>query len=81
MAMMEFKNSEGQVIKLDDSLTLEQLVARGLSVHLRPKEEPPIPGAFYPTDEAMNNLLVKKRLIPEDKGVVIAPPSSKEHGQ
>lgn len=81
MPMMEFRNSKGKIIRLDPKLTLAQLVEQGLSVEIRPKEEPPVPGAFYPTDDTMDALLVKRNLIPDGSGVAITPQRSKKDGK
>lgn len=73
MAMMEFKDDQGQTLRLDGNLTLAQLTARGIRVQLHSKDTPDVPGAFYPTDEALNSTLIARNLIPDGSGVALVP--------
>lgn len=42
---LKFKNIDGELVELEDSTTIEELVKRGISVSIQPKEEP------MPTDK------------------------------
>jgi hypothetical protein len=40
MAKLPFRNSKGEIVMLDDKLTMEDLVKMGITLKLEPKELP-----------------------------------------